>query len=123
MTPAEMLAEFHAALGEPFGSPGPAGNELRAKLHLEETDELCAALHDGSSVGIAHELADVVYVAYGTAHALGIPLDAVLDEVHAANMSKRGPDGRFELRGDGKVLKGPHYRRPDVAAVLGRHGR
>ena len=57
-------------------------------------------------------------MAYGTAHVYGIDLDAVLDEVHASNMTKLGADGRPIRRADGKVLKGPGYRPPDIAAVL-----
>lgn len=62
----------------------------------------------------------MVYLAYGTAAEYGIDLDAVLAEVHRANMSKLGPDGRPALREDGKVLKGDCYRPPQVADVLRR---
>lgn len=114
---AAMVAEFHEVLGQCFGDRGP-GTELRARLHGEEHRELCDALHAEDRAGIARELADVVYVAYGTAHALGLPLDAVLAEVHRANMSKRGADGAFTVDDHGKVLKGPNYRPPDIDTVL-----
>ena len=65
-------------------------------------------------------LADLVYVLYGMAQECGIPLPAVLAEVHAANLSKLGEDGRPVLRADGKVLRGPGYRPPDVRAALSR---
>ncbi len=71
---------------------------------------------------LAHELADVVYVAYGTALAHGIDLDAVIAEIHRSNMTKRGPDGRVARRADGKILKGDHYEAPDVSGVLRRQG-
>ncbi|MFJ3500475.1 MULTISPECIES: hypothetical protein [unclassified Streptomyces] len=64
------------------------------------------------------QVAAVVYLAYGTALVPGVDLDAVLAEVHRADMSKLGPDGRPVLREDGKVLKGPSYRPPRVAEVL-----
>lgn len=118
---AAMLAEFHSVLGQRFGDGGRS-RELRAKLHHEENRELCEALDAGDRVSIAQELADVVYVAYGTAFSEGIDLDAVLREIHRANMSKRGPDGNFVLREDGKVLKGPWYDPPDIAAVLDGDG-
>lgn len=117
---AAMVARFHDAFGEPFGCSGGRGNELRAKLHVEENRELIEALFANDRVGIAHELADVVYVAYGTAHSLGIPLDAVIAEVHAANMRKFGPDGKPVLRDDGKVLKPPGWQPADVERVLKR---
>ena len=68
---------------------------------------------------LAHELADV---AYGTALAHGIDLDAVIAEIHRASMTKLGPDGRVSRRADGKGLKGDHYRAPDVSAVLRDQG-
>jgi len=91
----------------------------RWRLLNEETRELAEAVSGGSLAEIAHELADVVYVAYGTALAYGIDLDAVLAEVHRANMTKLGADGRPVVR-DGKVVKGPMFRPADVAAVLDR---
>lgn len=117
MTVANMLTEFHAAFGQPFGHGDINNSALRIRLHLEENRELIEALMEGDLVGTARELADVVYVAYGTAHSLGIPLDAVIAEVHRANMSKFGPDGPVYDEG-GKVLKGPNFRPPDVASLL-----
>jgi len=92
---------------------------LRQSLIDEETGELRDAVAAGDIVAIADALADIVYVAYGTACVYGIDLDAVLDEVHASNMTKLGADGLPIRRPDGKVLKGPDYRPPDVAGVLG----
>ena len=93
---------------------------LRQDLIEEEIAELREAGAAGDLVGVADALADIVYVAYGTACVYGIDLDAVLDEVHASNMTKLGADGRPVRRADGKVLKGPGYRPPDVAGVLAR---
>ena len=115
--PAAMLAEFHQALGQSFGDGGES-NELRATLIREEAREACDELIADNRVGVAQELADVVYVAYGTAFSHGIDLDAVLAEVHRANMAKFGPDGSFTVREDGKLLKPDGWRPPDIAAVL-----
>ena len=91
----------------------------RQRLLEEEVGELAEAVQGGQLPEIARELADVVYVAYGTAVTYGIDLDAVLAEVHRANMSKLGPDGRAVIR-SGKVQKGDWFRPPDVAGVLRR---
>jgi predicted HAD superfamily Cof-like phosphohydrolase len=91
----------------------------RQCLLQEEVDELAHAVRGGRLVEIAHELADVVYVAYGTAASYGIDLDAVVAEVHRANMSRLGPSGQPVIR-DGKVQKGDDFQRPDVAGVLRR---
>ncbi len=118
-----QVGEFHATYGLPIRTAPDAavGDDqvvLRLALIQEEVGELAAAARQGDIVGIADALADIVYVAYGTAHVYGIDLDAVLDEVHASNMTKLGADGRPVRRADGKILKGPDYRPPDIAAVL-----
>lgn len=120
-----QVGDFHRAYGLPIRKAptaeiGPDQVTLRQALIEEEVRELADAARDGDVVGVADALADIVYVAYGTAHVYGIDLDAVLDEVHASNMTKLGADGRPVRRADGKVLKGPGYRPPDVRAVLDR---
>jgi predicted HAD superfamily Cof-like phosphohydrolase len=122
---ARAVAEFHRAYELPLRSSptpevGAAQVTLRQALIEEEVAELGEAASRGDLVGIADALADIVYVAYGTAHVYGIDLDAVLAEVHASNMTKLGVDGRPVRRADGKILKGPAYRPPDVAEVLRR---
>lgn len=67
---------------------------------------------------LAKELADLVYVAFYAAEALGIPLEKVFREVHGSNMSKLGQDGKPVRREDGKILKGPNYREPDLAKLV-----
>ncbi len=126
-TPFEAVGRFHAAFGvrsrpHPTLAVPAAELDLRRDLLDEEVGELRDALAAGDLVAVADALADVVYIACGTAHALGIPFDEVFAEVHRANMSKLGADGHPVLRADGKVLKGPGYSPPDVAAVLRRAG-
>lgn len=91
---------------------------LRARLIMEEAREAELALqaepHDGALEAIAKELADLLYVVYGTAVSLGIDLQPVFEEVHQSNLTKT-PGNKRE---DGKVLKGPHYVPPDIKTVL-----
>lgn len=119
---AGMVREFHETFGLPMQSiPALVGKPLadtRQRLLDDEVWEVAKATEDGDLPGIAQELADVVYVAYGTALTYGINLDAVLAEVHRANMSKLDADGKPIMRADGKVLKSESYRPPDVAGVL-----
>lgn len=72
-----------------------------------------------NGVEVADALADLVYVIYGFAVELGYDLRSVIDEVHASNMTKAGPDGRAILRADGKVLKGDDYQKANIPAALG----
>jgi NTP pyrophosphatase (non-canonical NTP hydrolase) len=125
---ATMLAEFHGALGDARGR----GNALlRKRLHGEEHAELLEALTalDGLEElaqksghpltahreAVARELGDVVYLAYGTAHALALDLDAAVAEIHRANMTKVEA-GR--TRGDGKLLKFPGFVPPSMAEAV-----
>ncbi|MEU6610533.1 MazG nucleotide pyrophosphohydrolase domain-containing protein [Streptomyces shenzhenensis] len=125
-TPAHLVREFHLAFGlDARSTPSEVSPELaahRGELLAEEAAEVAEVSVAGPLDRLAHELADVVYVAYGTALVHGIDLDAVLAEVHRSNMSKLGPDGQVARRADGKVLKGEHYEAPDVSAVLRRQG-
>jgi len=127
VTPFRSVGAFHEAFGLPVRhrptADIPADEAvLRQALLDEEVDELRTAVGEGDVVGIADALADIVYIACGTAHAYGIDLDAVVAEVHRSNMTKLGGDGRPVYREDGKVLKGPSYEPPQLSAVLGLPG-
>ena len=87
---------------------------LRLDLIEEEVQELRDGLGKGSMLEIADALTDILYVVYGAGHAFGIDLDECFDEVHSSNMTKLGEDGRPMYRDDGKVMKGPNYREPDL---------
>ncbi|MEU5635117.1 hypothetical protein ACH47C_39720 [Streptomyces rishiriensis] len=125
-SPADLVRAFHRAFGlDVRTTPATVSPRLaaqRGELLAEEAAEAVEVSVSGPLDRLAHELADVVYVAYGTALAHGIDLDAVLAEIHRSNMTKLGPDGRVARRADGKVLKGEHYRAPGVSAVLRRQG-
>ena len=60
------------------------------------------------------ELADLVYVCYQYAENMGWFLDEALNRVHESNMSKLDEDGNPIYREDGKVLKGPNYKPPNL---------
>jgi predicted HAD superfamily Cof-like phosphohydrolase len=92
--------------------------QLRVDLLVEEVGEFAEATQRRDIVALADALGDIVYVAYGAAVTYGIDLDAVLNEIHRANMSKLDARGRPVLRGDGKVLKSSRYQPPDIACVL-----
>ena len=64
------------------------------------------------------ELADLVYVCYQYAENMGWFLDEALDRVHKSNMSKLGKDGKPIYREDGKVLKGPNYKSPNLNDLI-----
>jgi len=110
----EMVEEFQKALGIEATKERMA---LQPRLLDEEYLEVQEALVAGSRRQIAKELADLVYVAVGTARVYNIDLDRVLEEVHQSNMSKLGPDGKGIKRADGKFVKGPGYRAPRLSDI------
>jgi len=87
-------------------------------FNREALEEAIVAADDFDPVEGADALGDLVYVEYGLALELGLDLDEVIDEIHAANMTKLGEDGNPIRREDGKVTKGPNYIPPNIAHVL-----
>jgi predicted HAD superfamily Cof-like phosphohydrolase len=120
-TPSEFVEEFHAVFNLPVRNYPelPKINEriLRIDLLTEEYEEYLKAENFDDLIGIADGLADIVYIAFGTALAYGIPLDAVMSEVHRSNMSKL-ENGVPLYREDGKVIKGPSYSPPNIPSIL-----
>lgn len=87
---------------------------LRGRLIEEEASEVLQALEERNLAHIARELADLLYVTYGTAVSLGIDIRPVFEAVHRANMAKVGG----AVREDGKILKPPGWQPPNVEAII-----
>ena len=64
------------------------------------------------------ELADLVYVCYQYAANMKWDLDAAMLRVHESNMSKLDEEGNPIYREDGKVLKGPNYKPPNLEDLV-----
>lgn len=92
---------------------------LRLSLIEEEFNELKVASDARDVVEVADALGDLIYVVCGYALEAGIDLSAVVEEIHASNMTKLDSDGSVIRREDGKIMKGPNYLKPDIATVLG----
>jgi predicted HAD superfamily Cof-like phosphohydrolase len=98
--------------------PDPATVKLRVDLIAEELQELKDAIAMEDLVGVADALTDILYVTYGAGVAFGLDLDDCFEEVHSSNMSKLDEEGNPIYRADGKVLKGPFYRPPDLKSKI-----
>lgn len=117
-----MVDDFHRAFDIVI-SPIPTlvdgrTRELRVKLIQEESDELKEALDSGDLASIAKEIADLLYVVYGTAVSCGIDMDPVFREVHRSNMSKVGG----HKRDDGKWMKPASYSPARIEPILVAQG-
>ena len=74
----------------------------------------------GSNVQVEclKELADLVYICYQYAANMKWDLDEAMYRVHESNMSKLDEDGKPIYREDGKVLKGPNYKPPNLEDLV-----
>ncbi len=91
---------------------------LRVRLIEEEFDELKESMAGGDLAAIAKEMADLLYVVYGTAVSYGIDMDPVFREVHRSNMSKVGG----YKREDGKWVKPATYSPARIEPILAEQG-
>src|SRR5882672_10076042 len=115
-SPMENLKEFHDTFTSEQREDGLASKiNRRGNLIQEEEQEVQEALDflDRTDIGLtsstyeealielAKELADLLYVIYGTAEELNIPLQ----------------DGKVHYNKFGKVIKPPEYRPPDLSFI------
>ena len=92
---------------------------LGLTLIKEEVRELEESMQDRDMPAIADGIADGIYVLLWTANALGIDLEPVWNTIQSANMEKVSP---AVFREDGKLLKPPGWKHPDIATILEAQG-
>lgn len=120
------VATFMQAAGQDVGvaldrDTPTALIDLRLRLMDEELTEVFEAINHRDPVQTAHELADLLYVVFGTAVAFGVPIDEVFAAVARANLSKIDPvTGKPFVVDNGKVKKGPEYYDPtsDIVEIM-----
>lgn len=139
----KMTDEFITAMEQPKGvdiSEGEQGGVLSMRLCLireeaEEVEDAVCLLADkvfnaellgidmteeikAAKAALLKELCDLQYVLSGFVVTFGLPFDEAFKRVHESNMSKLGPYGKPVYREDGKVLKGPNYKKPDLSDLV-----
>jgi predicted HAD superfamily Cof-like phosphohydrolase len=141
--PQEQVRQFHKEVVNMPTSPAEPKlrhPSLRAALIAEEAIETVIALVGvGEGQTIVHEqllatlqkaarekrnqpdlaevidgCMDVLVVTYGTLEDIGVDAQRFFDEVHRANMSKKGGP----IREDGKQLKPPNWTPPNIKGLL-----
>ena len=113
-----MVQDFHRKF-EILIQTSPANltdetQQLRVRLIQEEFDELKESMATGNLASVAKEMADLLYVVYGTAVSYGIDMEPVFQEVHRSNLSKVGG----YKRADGKWMKPPTYSTAKLEPIL-----
>ena len=128
----KQVHEFHLAGGHVINSEPtliePETVLFRVRLMIEELSELIDAMAEENLEHVAKELADLLYVTYGTAISYGIDIEPVSAEVHRSNMTKFGNSGAYAETCDetgksirdasGKTLKPACYEPPKLAPLL-----
>lgn len=91
----------------------------RVRAVLAEMPDFYFALQHHEAQEILDGCTDTAVVNCGLTLALGLPGAAAFLEVADSNLSKRNEDsGKIDKTPDGKWIKGPAYRAPDLARVL-----
>lgn len=67
---------------------------------------------------LLQEMCDLLYVVFDMAATFDLPIGEAFNRVHRSNMSKLGEDGKPIYREDGKVLKGPNYKKPNLKGLI-----
>ena len=100
--------------------------DMQVRLIEEESQEFVEAagecFADPENVDrredLLKELSDLVFVCYQFAAAFNLDLDKAMTLVFESNMSKLDEQGKPIFRPDGKVLKGPNYRPPNLQECI-----
>lgn len=121
----DAVAAFHKAFGVGIAQTPTATTDknilsLRHRLMAEENEEYLEAANNNDLVEVADALGDMLYILCGTilTHGMQHIIEDVFSEIQDSNMSKLGLDGKPIYRDDGKVMKGPNYRRPNLKQFL-----
>jgi predicted HAD superfamily Cof-like phosphohydrolase len=125
---------FHKRFGLPTYADGRKPQLLdhdtlryRTNFMQEELDEFVKATADKSLADAADALADLVYVALGTAHLMGVPFEEIWTEVQRANMTKvravSADDPLSKRKHHLDVVKPADFVPPDHAPALEAAGR
>ena len=115
--------------GTPPGIPEEDVLTFRTRFMVEELQEFRDACARSDLCGAADALADLVYVALGTAHLMGLPFNEIWREVQRANMTKVRAESKDDPRSKRghwyDVVKPEGFAPPDhsdaIVAAAGAH--
>lgn len=119
MNNTQILREFHETYNlkvDQDWAKNPELEQLRTKLIAEEFAEFMD--ENDNLPNLLKELADIVYTCYGYAVSFGWDLDEAMRRVHISNMSKLDENGNPIYREDGKIIKGPNYKEPEMKDLV-----
>lgn len=109
---------FDEVVGWDLATGTDAPLDLRDTCMKEEWKELREAIEGGNRAEIAKECADVVWTVLAYAWGHSISFDKVWNAVADSNYAKIGPNGEIHRRADGKIVKPPGWKKPDIEEAL-----
>jgi len=128
----EDVGDFHRKFGLPNDQdtkPNILPEDVmsfRVNFMQEELNECIVAYETGDLPKVADALCDLVYVALGTAHLMGLPFNKLWAEVQRANMTKERATSSDDIRSTRKhsldVVKPLGWQPPNIEQVLADHG-
>jgi len=113
--------KFMRACGQTTDSHSPDQFRLYCDLVREETKELEQALTADDAVEQLDALIDILVVATGAIHSLGVDAEGAWKEVMRSNFAKVDPrTGKVTRREDGKVMKPTNWEPPRLKQFVRR---
>ena len=118
------VIDFHNKFGLKYDEGprclAPEELEYRIKFLQEELTEVIEALRAGDLAQTGGEVADLIWVACGLAHRMGLNLDRHWDEIQRANMSKEmaSPENPGKRGSKMDIVKPKGWEPPDHQGVL-----
>ncbi|WP_171064536.1 nucleoside triphosphate pyrophosphohydrolase family protein [Actinomadura soli] len=116
-----LVRDFHAAK-QLLISDCPAVPESKREVERlagdieQEAAEVAEAIRLGDIEKSAREICDLLYITFGAAISLGLPLDRLFARVHESNMTK---ESVAPVEGvSQKPHKGRRFREPVLADIL-----
>ena len=111
--------KFMQACGQTTDGLNPDQFNLYIKLVEEEVGELREANAANDRQECLDALIDIIVVATGALHSLGVDVDGAWKEVMRSNFDKVDPrTGRVNKREDGKVLKPANWEPPRLERFM-----
>ena len=89
-------------------------NDLEAYADDLKSGDATVSLPEENRVNFLKELSDVVVTSVAVAYQAGLDIESALEEVAASNESKFDVDGNPIFDDNKKIIKGPHYWKPDL---------
>jgi predicted HAD superfamily Cof-like phosphohydrolase len=104
----EEVAEMQDAVGD---------DGINAEWLANYYKKTCLGIgmNEVDRIAMLDALCDQIVTAVGVAHMFGMDIEGALAEVNRSNWSKF-VQGEPQFNADGKIIKGPHYTPPEIAA-------